>query len=101
LPTVLALTSERHHQAPLGVSVMRSLSGIQFTSKSRSFLSAVVFSAFAIYSAQIVVKELVEGHVSTSRSWRAVVVIGVLALVAAWRAVRSWRKVRESRQVSL
>jgi uncharacterized membrane protein YcaP (DUF421 family) len=77
---------------------MRIVSDIQSILKRRPLVSAVVFSVIAIYLAQIVVKELVEGHVSTSRSWFAAVVIGGLSLLAAWQATRSWRMASETRR---
>lgn len=55
----------------------------------------LVFSVIALYLASIVLKEFVEGHVSTSRSWQATVAISFLALVAAWRAGHSWRRLSE------
>jgi hypothetical protein len=96
---VTALTLERHRTVInlMGssriLSTMRTFSDIKLTSKSRPFLSALVLSVVVIYPGSIVVKEFVDGHISTSRSWFASVVIGGLALVAAWRAVCSWRKV--------
>jgi hypothetical protein len=66
----------------------------------RSLLSAVACSVIAVYLAQIVLKEIVEGHISTSRSWFAAVVIGVLALLTAWQATRLWRKASKTRRDS-
>lgn len=60
--------------------------------KLRPLFTAVVFSLLALYLAQIAVRESVEGHVSTSRSWYTAIVIAALALLAAWRAIRSWRR---------
>jgi uncharacterized membrane protein YcaP (DUF421 family) len=68
--------------------------------KPPALLSAVACSVIAVYLAQIVLKEIVEGHISTSRSWFAAVVIGVLALLTAWQAIRLWRKVRQMRRPS-
>jgi predicted tellurium resistance membrane protein TerC len=92
---VTALIMDHRHQAV--ISVVHILSGIQPTSKPRVLVSAVVFSVIAIWMGAIPVKEFVEGHVSTSRSWWTSVVLIGLALLAAWRAARSWRKVRETR----
>jgi len=64
----------------------------------RPLVSSVVFSVIAVYLGQIVVREFVESHVSTSRGWFASVVIGGLALLAAWQAARLWRKFREARR---
>jgi hypothetical protein len=65
-----------------------------------ALLSTVVFAGITVYLGSIVLKESVEGHVSTSRSWFATVVIGSLGLLAAWRAVRSWRRLAEARRLS-
>jgi RHS repeat-associated protein len=46
--------------------------------KRRLVLSVVVFSAIALYLAAILAKEVLENHVSSSRSWFASVVIGLL-----------------------
>jgi hypothetical protein len=61
-------------------------------------LSAVGFSLIAIYLASIVVKEAAEGHISTARSWHVSVEIGILALLAAWRAVRWWSRLLAARR---
>jgi hypothetical protein len=58
-------------------------------------LRLLVVSVMALYLASIVLKEFVEGHVSLSRSLRVTVVIGLLALVAAWRAAHSCRRLSE------
>lgn len=64
--------------------------------RGKSLLAgAVVLSAFALYLASIVVKEAVEGHISTSRSWFASIVIAGLAVVAGWFAVRLWRRLAQ------
>lgn len=64
------------------------------SAKRRAALSAIVLSLIAVYLASIVSKEAVEGHISTSRSWFASVVIIGLALLAAWQATRCWRRAR-------
>lgn len=58
----------------------------------------MVFSGIAIYLAQIDVKELIDGHIGSARSWHVAVEIGVLAGLAAWLAVRSWRTVAKTRR---
>jgi len=57
----------------------------------------VLFSVVAVYLAQIIVNEAIEGHISTARSWLATVAIGALALFAAWRAWHLWRRVSQGR----
>lgn len=70
------------------------------SSKRRLLSSAILFSVIGVYLSSIVLKESVEGHISTSRSWFAAVVIGGLALLAAWRAARSWRQLAATRRFS-
>jgi hypothetical protein len=55
--------------------------------------NGLIFTVIALYLAAIVVREALEGHVSSSRSVLASVVIGALALLAGWRAFHSWRRV--------
>jgi hypothetical protein len=54
--------------------------------------NGLIFTALALYLVAIVVKESLEGHVSSSRSVFASVVIGALAVLAGWRAFHSWRR---------
>ena len=70
------------------------------SAKGRVTLSAIALSLIAVYLAYIVTKEAVEGHISTSRSWFASVVIGGLALLAASQATRCWRKAKEAQRPS-
>lgn len=61
-------------------------------------LNGVLFSLIAVYLVAIVLRESVEGHVSSGHSWIASTVIGLLAVMAAWRAVRSWRRLATKRR---
>jgi hypothetical protein len=70
------------------------------SAKGRAALSAIALSLIAVYLASIVTKEAVEGHISTSRSWFASVVIGGLALLAVSQATRCWRKAKEPQRPS-
>lgn len=67
--------------------------------RTRSVLGAVAASVIAIYLAQIDVKELIEGHIGSRRSWHVAIEIGILAGLAAWLAVRSWRSVAKTGKV--
>lgn len=67
--------------------------------RARSVLGAVLASVIAIYLAQIDVKELIEGHIGSARSWHVAIEIGILAGLAAWLAVRLWRAVAKTGKV--
>ena len=70
---------------------MSILTRIRHSSKL-SLVSSVAWAVVALYLASIIVKEAIEGHISTSRSWSTSIVIGLLAAGAALMAIRAWRR---------
>lgn len=75
---------------------------MRFRSSSRWWLfKALIFSGLALYLIVLVLKEALEGNISTSRSWSASVIFVLIAVLAGWRAIHWWRRLAERRRLEV